>query len=1030
MFLAVAAPLAVAASAHTAARPSAQIALHNPTRWEGPTVVELPTGRIAAPGLLDWRRVRLTANGKAIPFAIREGRAHWKARLLSPPAEARPEDLLVFSCKVPAGGSLTVDLFAAGGRTSRRALRETGGVLSVAYPGLAMQVDRATGMLTALRVHGEELLAHPFSVTPYELDAKGYEMKGPVSVSYSTAEVVLHKGAAGAYRAQLAASSSNAAMTELHFVLTSDRGPTMALTYRVHAAGVVEIVLDERPWSGTSPWLNHCVVPDLAIAGSRASFPRLESRWPFYGFREYTASVKGCARVHVGRKGGLLELGDEIVNGRQFVRRLVAFRAPEAARAEQLAEVCDEGLAVSVEPVRTDAAHPPVRTRVVDAADAGTREGDGYAIVALPDGSVETRSLTRLGLTSAAKEIEQHAARYGPDAGVPLVARNPVVSVRGVGPGGGGHEVDFPYGSDDEWKRVFDGLLASGMNTIACLGMWSNWKMPVEFRYMPELRSTAPDAYDESSGAKFVEVAAQREHGKALAAYLHERGARVWLWLPIGCVPTTFAKLHPEAMAPGSDKIPCFTHPEYRRYVDAFLRELTETYAIDGIFMIRDDNGGICTCDRCKDTVAHSRTHSPVWEQYLVIYDWLRSHQFAGDVAVYPYNDPYMPELDPLLPADLYVMGHGAGAAVLARNYEFVGPMGDTWIDNLYANFRLAPSPRMRRLLADRGSFWLGGAYCGTELPWEAIGAFGWEPTATPNTLRYDWGAREFGTANALAFVRFNQAYEHLWDIAALEMLPTNWMALSPQRRAEVVKEGDEWAGHLRTALADLKTAAGAGKMDRWFAHTQLYAPFFQYHLHRLDRFAAIHDRVLANRAKLDQPGGLPDDVRRAILDDYRDMLAWAAKYDAVLKRAPGAMLEQCKWMSRPYKEWMAGYDQWFDWTLKMPQFAGTGKLTVAPIRAGEKAIVTVELHNQGICPWFEGQGQRVELGGDAAKLGLPSAWEFAGEPMAPGDTRRIELRGAAPAAAGAYKVTASLLAPFSVSKLYTAQCEVVVEVK
>ena len=46
----------------------------------------------------------------------------------------------------------------------------------------------------------------------------------------------------------------------------------------------------------------------------------------------------------------------------------------------------------------------------------------------------------------------------------------------------------------------------SGMNKIACLGMWGNWKMPVGYKYMPELRSDAPEAYDESSGAKFTSL--------------------------------------------------------------------------------------------------------------------------------------------------------------------------------------------------------------------------------------------------------------------------------------------------------------------------------------------------------------------------------------------------------------------------------------------------------------------------------------------------------------------------------------------
>ena len=96
--------------------------------------------------------------------------------------------------------------------------------------------------------------------------------------------------------------------------------------------------------------------------------------------------------------------------------------------------------------------------------------------------SVETRSLTRLGLTNAATAIEQHAARFGADAGVPLVARNPVVTIRGGGPGGGGHEVDFPYGTDEEWKHVFDGLLTSGRCISAAIRTADNIRLiPVCF---------------------------------------------------------------------------------------------------------------------------------------------------------------------------------------------------------------------------------------------------------------------------------------------------------------------------------------------------------------------------------------------------------------------------------------------------------------------------------------------------------------------------------------------------------------------
>ncbi len=82
--------------------------------------------------------------------------------------------------------------------------------------------------------------------------------------------------------------------------------------------------------------------------------------------------------------------------------------------------------------------------------------------------------------------------------------------------------------------------------------------------------------------------------------------------------------------------------------------------------MIRDDNGGLCPCERCKGYVAASHTRSAAWEQYLILYRWLRGAGFRGDVAVYPYFDLYEPRLDPLLPVDLLIVGHGSGCS----NYD------------------------------------------------------------------------------------------------------------------------------------------------------------------------------------------------------------------------------------------------------------------------------------------------------------------------------------------------------------------------
>jgi hypothetical protein len=532
----------------------------------------------------------------------------------------------------------------------------------------------------------------------------------------------------------------------------------------------------------------------------------------------------------------------------------------------------------------------------------------------------------------------------------------------------------------------------------------------VTYTYMPELRSSAPEAYDESSGARFAEVEQHRARGLELTRFLHERGVAVWLWMPIGCVPTTFAQKFPEAMAPRagggrSDKTPCFTHPDYRRYLEAFFRELLETYPIEGWVLIRDDNGALCTCERCQAYVAGSRTKNAAWEQYLVIYDMLRSQGFKGDVAVYPYFDGYMPGLDPLLPKDLYVVGHGGEPAILTRDFERLGLMGDTWLDNLYANFRLPPSARMRRLLADRGSFWIGGAYCG--------GRFGWEPTATPNTLRYEWGVRTFGHEHALAFVRANAVYEQLWEINARYLPPAVWMGLSADERRGILEEGLAGAGLLGERLARLKAETDGPANARWFGHMELFAPFIEYQLHRLDLFGRGYDLVLAHQDGIKRGEPLPAEARQSVLAWYREMYDWAGKYDAAMKRAPEGMLTHCRWMTRPYQEIVTGFDPALDSRLAVKQFAGEMSVTADTLKAGEPFTVTVELHNLGACPWISEMGQVLQLSGVARKLGLPETWSYEGEWMAPGDKRIIKLQGRAPKEAGAGALKAAMRAPF-----------------
>src|SRR5215216_866289 len=71
--------------------PIATIQLFNPTRSLAPAVVEVPVGQLAIPKLVDWRNVRLMYDGMPIPFALREGKAHWRAELSAPITVPRAE---------------------------------------------------------------------------------------------------------------------------------------------------------------------------------------------------------------------------------------------------------------------------------------------------------------------------------------------------------------------------------------------------------------------------------------------------------------------------------------------------------------------------------------------------------------------------------------------------------------------------------------------------------------------------------------------------------------------------------------------------------------------------------------------------------------------------------------------------------------------------------------------------------------------------------------------------------------------------
>ena len=907
----------------------ATIRLYNPTGWTGPTTVEIPTGHLATPGLVNWANVRLLRVGQEIPFAIREGRAHWKAQLTAPVTEPRAEDLLILSVALPQGAWTQLEL-VSGQPAAVSPLQRDGDFWIVRYGDLTVNIDAVTGMLRQLQAGDASLLKGPLQLKLYTVGTGVIGQTGSMGVGYDNPSVTVATGTLqGAVPARLASSSSNGAMTELNFVMEPAKGPALALTYRIHASGLVEIWSDERPWTQTSPWVGYSVNYSLQPTGQQELLPYLQNRAPFYGFKDYWAAVKFSGSIYRTTDRAMLEVGEETINGRRWnrqyylappkakaavkpgrwlkyaaesgggelngggapyvlagwdgaagqeaaKRRLVAQAirnsSPEEtsedpAQLAELVKLATEGVIVQVDPLSTPLAAGPVTVhcaddgttigqQLVDALNqaglaatllAGGAEpssqcldlnlladpqaqgiaGDGFAIRprgAGLDGATLTAG-THFGLIQAVLRIKDYWSRQAVGTGrvvVPLIASNPAVDLRAGGFGGGSQETDFPYASDREWQQAVDGMIHSGMNVMTCLGMWSNWKMPVSYKYMPELFSNAPGAYDEVTGSYFANFEQDRARGLKLLRYLHERGVKVWLWVPVGAVPTTFAQLYPASMTPDNNKVPRVMDAQYRAYLNAFFKEMIETYPVDGFIMIRDDNGGIDSTPAYQQYLAQSRTKDPVWEQYLILYDLLHGLGFQGALAVYPYNDMYAPRLDPLLPPDLIIGGHGSGLATLSRNYEVVGPMGDTWLDNLYASFRVPPATRMKRLLADRGSYWIGGAYTGSEMPWEAVGAFGWQPTATVNTFRYNWGWRKFGSEQtALTYTALSAAGEHLWDIFDLQLLPNTWLnVLTAGQRSEVAQDGQATLTAYRDRLGELQAqtesadvvAAGAAK--------------------------------------------------------------------------------------------------------------------------------------------------------------------------------------------------------------------------
>lgn len=1025
----------------------ASIRLYNPNKSGAPTIVEIPIGNIATSGLVDWQNVQLNYDGEEIPFSIREGQAHWKAALVAPVKKPRAEDLLVFSIRVPSKQWVQVELIA-GHSKSNVALAKKGSKLVISYPDMTVVIDEHTGMLTKLEAFGESVLTTPLEVQFFKVGEGVATYHGTMGVGNGLPIIDIKKlENIESPNVKLFSWSSTEALTEINFVLKPMKGPTVGLTYRIYPNHQIEIMSDERPWQGTSPWLDGGLEYKLSLAGSKEMLSGFQTHFPMYGYKDYAASVNSVGTLYHGTKAKTFELGEESLNGRFWHRHLAIYPKTDKAQKNDLLTMLNDGLVVEVIPVRSKPLSRNIQviyskeinavgelvvnnlrnegieattvsrmgstsksTILLNIAKDPTAlgiSGDGFLIQPLSkDKGIEVIAGSTFGLyrgTSYFSELNN----TGGDMTVSLISQNPVVDLRAGGFGGGRVEVDFPYENDSVWEHAFSKMITNGMNTMTDLGMWSNWQMPVYFKYMPALQSNSPDEYDPVSGLKFSQIASSRAHGLKLLNFLHARGVKVWLWIPIGAIPTTFEKKFPNAVLSAKsihfedNKTPRFLAPEYQQYLKAYFKEILEVYPVDGFVLIRDDNGGVDTTSEFKHYVAQSRTKSPVWEQYLTVYKLLHSMNFKGDISIYPYNDFYETKLDSLLPKDLKIVGHGSGMGVLTRDFNTLGAMGDTWLDNLYSGFRVPASGRMKRLLSDRGSYWIGGAYKGAELPWDAIGYFGWQPSASVNTFRYDFGVRNFGTENALNYVEFSDAYEHLWEIMGIWLLPNKWVLLSDSERTNVAQEGRRWLIAYYQQLNKLEEDGGPKNQKDWFAQVGLYGTYFNYHLRRLEILIAMEEIMESNKRNVEGGHQLSDSLRKQLIDMNAEVYALAYGFDQQVAQVPGKMMASLRAnkMTLPFKEQVFGYDGWLEQSESLKQFAGKLNISLMTVKLtqGQPFELQVELQNDGCMPWISGVGQEIELQGDTTLFGLPSKWDYDGDPMVFGDRRIITLHGLAP---------------------------------
>lgn len=1043
---------------------AASIRLFNPTSSRMSAVVEIPTGSMATPGLIDWNNVRLESEGKQIPFSIREGKAHWRSSFKGAVKNPLPEDLLVFNHQVDPGKWAVITFVKGSSKTPSPLTRRKGNIL-VAYPRVTVSINEKTGMLSSILAFGDSLVIAPLQAQFFKVSEDVIEQHSSMNPGNTVPSLTLQKKEdIEMTKVELVSLHANQALTELNFILSHKNDIAIGLTYRIYPSGQIEIVSDERPWQNKSPWLTCGLEYRFNIQGEKKELEGFQTYFPYYGFKDYAASVKSIGDRYSLKNSVAYVFGEESINGRFWKRRIALFGTEAMDTESGIIDLLSEGFVVKADPVRstpfpdeliiindkddseiagilagglsqtgikvnTNENPTPANgslytiTLQSDAPDNARITGDGFRITSSGNGIVINAG-TKFGFYQAVVRFLRHLETEQNDNGgqngktAPLVSSNPVVDLRAGGFGGGPQEVDFPWGDETEWKNAIDGMLMSGMNSMTDLGMWSNWKMPVTFKYMPELMSTDPDAYDEVSGAKFSTIDSSREFALNLTKYIHERGGKVWLWIPVGAIPTTFEEKYPEATVPGKGKVPRFMHPEYRRYLESYFRELLETYPVDGFVLIRDDNGGIDDTEEFKEYLANSKTKDRVWEQYIVLHKLIRDLNFKGTIAVYPYFDLYKPNIEELIPEDIVIVGHGSGIGVLTRDYETLGTMGDTWLDNLFVAFRVPSMQRMKRLLSDRGSYWIGGAYTAMELPWEAIGYFGWEPTATVNSFRYGFGSRMFGEDQAAGFVSFSEASDNLWEIMNVWLFPPRWFSLTKQEQARITGEGERGLSEYRRHLATLKPKSNTPLNQRWLDQADLYATYFSYHLQRANLSSKIESIALSHLNYCSMGASLPESVRQQVISLNDSIYRLADQLDTHMAETSGDMpaVTLARHYNRPFREMVygyVGYPKTVDQLVSVRQFNANLAPIVTPLVPGQPFEIQVEIRNTGFMPWMKEHGFELKLvqGGD--KFSISGIERFINDPVVFGDTLLLTLRGTAPPDHGSEEVKIALLTAF-----------------